>query len=73
MIRKVIIAHPYLVEKIHKRMGAKMTSLLERKNEMGNDYFGNLGALTPIIQAGLPIVMQLLQVNRHISGPSFRT
>ena len=72
MIRKVIIAHPYLVEKIHKRMGAKMASLL-RYYEMGNDYFGNLGALTPIIQAGLPIVMQLLQVNRHISGPSFRT
>ena len=73
MIKKVNIAHPYLVEKIHKRMWTKMTSLLERKNEMGNDYFGNLGALAPIIQAGLPIVMQLLQVNRHISGPSFRS
>ena len=73
MIRKVNTAHPYLVEKIQKRMWTRMNSLLERKNEMGNDYFGNLGALTPIIQAGLPIVMQLLQVNRHLSGPSFIT
>ena len=55
-------------EKIHKRMEAKLAALMEqeeglqKRGDVGRDYQGGLAALGPIIQAGLPIVMQLLQV-----------
>ena len=51
------------VENILKRMDAKMTALKKEKGGgLGRDYQGGLAALGPIIQAGLPIAMQLLQV-----------
>ena len=53
------------VEKIHTRMEAKLAALLEQEEgleKVGRDYQGGLAALGPIIQAGLPIVMILLQV-----------
>ena len=49
------------VENIRTRIKAKMGAVIE-KEKGGRDYQGILGALGPIIQAGLPIALQLLQV-----------
>ena len=48
------------VKKIHTKMEAKLGKLIE-KEKGGKDYF-DLAALGPIIQAGLPIALQMLQV-----------
>ena len=52
------------LEKIQTRMEAKLGALVDREKggDLGRDYQGGLAALGPIIQAGLPIIMQLLQV-----------
>merc|ERR1712108_37421 len=55
------------LEKMRTRVEAKLAALLSQEGGLqkvgdpGRDYQGGLAALGPIIQAGLPIAMQLLQ------------